>query len=114
MASLPHTDTPTLVISSGGTASYLAAMEQAEAGNATTLESIHGFRLSAARLERRIALLAALPLAQRKNVPGLDPARADVIVSGALIQHALLAALGSDTLILSARGLRYGLLYDLL
>ena len=113
VVALPHT--PALVVvSSGGTASYLAAMEQAEAGNASTREAIHGFRLTTSRLERRIALLAALPLAQRKSVPGLDPARADVIVAGALIQHALLLALGADTLIVSARGLRYGLMYGLI
>lgn len=111
---LPKTKTVLPVVSSGGTAAYLGAMEQAEAGLPTTPDTFHGMQLSRERLARRIALLAALPLTERHKVPGLDPARADVIVAGALIQEGLLSALGSEHLTISARGLRYGLLYDLL
>ena len=52
------------------------------------------------------------PLAQRREIPGLEPKRADVIVAGALILDTLLAYFGADRFTLSARGLRYGLLAD--
>lgn len=43
---------------------------------------IHGYRLGRAAVERVAADLAALPLAERMRVPGLEPARAPVILGG--------------------------------
>ena len=55
-----------------------------------------------------------VPLAERKKLPGLEPDRADVILAGAIVQSEVLTRLGTDTVVTSTRGLRYGLLYDLL
>jgi exopolyphosphatase / guanosine-5'-triphosphate,3'-diphosphate pyrophosphatase len=113
LLTLPQEETCPLV-ASGGTAAYLGAMERSEAGLSVAPSDLHGLTLTQDQLSRRIALLAALPLAQRQRVPGLDPARADVIVAGALLQEGLLQTLGGSELTLSVSGLRYGLLYDLL
>ena len=43
---------------------------------------IHGHRLSRAATDRVLGDLAALPLAARRRVPGLEPERAPVIVGG--------------------------------
>jgi exopolyphosphatase / guanosine-5'-triphosphate,3'-diphosphate pyrophosphatase len=48
-------------------------------------ESVHGYRLGAAEVLRLIELLGSMPLEQRKQLPGMEPGRADVLFAGALI-----------------------------
>jgi exopolyphosphatase/guanosine-5'-triphosphate,3'-diphosphate pyrophosphatase len=73
---------------------------------------VHGARLSLEELSAASALLAALPLWKRRAVPGLQPKRADVIVAGAQILEAAARRLGATEVIVSDRGLRWGLLAD--
>ena len=54
--------------------------------------------------------LCAMPLAERRALPGLQPKRADVICTGALILEAALERLGADRCRVSDRGVRWGLL----
>ena len=53
-----------------------------------------------------------VPLAERRQIPGLEPKRADVIIGGALLLSRLLAHFHADQFTVSARGLRYGLLAE--
>ena len=48
-------------------------------------ERVHGHRLGARAVQAQLERLAALPLAERREVPGLEPERAPVIVAGAAI-----------------------------
>lgn len=59
-------------------------------------ERVHGHELSLAGVQRQLERLAALPLAQRREVPALEPERAPVIVAGAVIAREVLAAYGLD------------------
>lgn len=70
---------------------------------------VHGHTMTVAELEREVAELARLPLEQRCAVPGLEPKRADVIVAGGLIALAYLEHVGADQLMVSDRGVRWGL-----
>jgi len=70
---------------------------------------VHGLRLSVADLERVLAALAALPLTERSAVPGLEPKRADVIIAGGHVALAYLAHAGADEVLISDRGVRWGL-----
>ncbi len=72
------------------------------AGTVTTLKAlelglapydgarVHGAVLTLSAVEALCAKLASLPLAEREQLPGLEPKRADVIVAGALIVRDLL------------------------
>jgi exopolyphosphatase / guanosine-5'-triphosphate,3'-diphosphate pyrophosphatase len=102
------------LVASGGTSANLAAMEIAGRGEKPSFENLHGMILTKQQIEERLMYLASLPLSERRQVPGLEPDRADVIVAGALVQARLLSRLGLDQLTVSLRGLRYGLLYELL
>jgi exopolyphosphatase / guanosine-5'-triphosphate,3'-diphosphate pyrophosphatase len=53
-------------------------------------ERIHGHRMTAPGVRAQLERLAALPLAERRRVPALDPKRAPVIVAGAVILDAVL------------------------
>lgn len=59
-------------------------------------------------------MLCAAPLAERRRIAGLNPERADVIVSGAAILETLMDELDLDKLQTSRRGLRDGLLVQYL
>jgi exopolyphosphatase/guanosine-5'-triphosphate,3'-diphosphate pyrophosphatase len=70
---------------------------------------VHGLRLPASELERVVAELARLPLVERVKLPGLEPKRADVIVAGGLVALAYLAHVGARAVLVSDRGVRWGL-----
>jgi exopolyphosphatase/guanosine-5'-triphosphate,3'-diphosphate pyrophosphatase len=53
-------------------------------------DRVHGHRLSADAVQVQLERLAALPLAERREVPGLEPERAPVIVAGAVILREIL------------------------
>jgi exopolyphosphatase / guanosine-5'-triphosphate,3'-diphosphate pyrophosphatase len=94
------------------------------AGTATTLSAIsrglveydpaevHGSCLTGADLAGLRDELSLLTLEERKKVPGLDPARAGVIVAGALILETILALSGLDSAIVSEHDILYGLLLE--
>lgn len=75
---------------------------------------VHGATLGRSELTQTIGRLAALDLAARREVPGLDPGRADVIVAGALVVDEVRARARADALTISDRGVRYGLARELL
>jgi exopolyphosphatase/guanosine-5'-triphosphate,3'-diphosphate pyrophosphatase len=76
-------------------------------------ERVHGLRLPRAEVERQIARYLALPLADRKRVPGLEPKRADTIIAGAAIVDRVMARAKVDEIVVSDRGIRWGLAWEL-
>ncbi len=100
------------VVAIAGTATTYAAIELGLARYEDAPP--HGARLSLAALEQRIARLAALPLAERAQVVGLDAKRADVIVAGGIVLLTAARALGAEEIVISDRGVRWGLADELL
>ncbi len=70
---------------------------------------IHGARIETRTLEAVVQKLASMPLAARRSVRGLEPKRADVIVSGGLVALSLLERFGASAMRVSDRGVRWGL-----
>src|SRR5919204_417621 len=69
-----------------GTITTIAALELGEYDP----KRVHGYRIPAGAVERQLERLAALPLEERRELPGLEPARAPVIVAGvAIVAEAL-------------------------
>jgi len=75
---------------------------------------VHGATLTAAEIDATVARLAAMPLAERQHVHGLEPKRADVIVAGGVLASAVLKKLGKRAARISDRGVRWGLAEALL
>jgi exopolyphosphatase/guanosine-5'-triphosphate,3'-diphosphate pyrophosphatase len=101
---------PRRVVAVGGTASTLAAMQRGL--RRPVPERIHGSRMSRSQIRVWIVVLSLLPIRKRVDLPGLEPGRADIIVAGAAILAGVLAAIGASDMIVSARGLRYGVLLE--
>jgi len=89
-----------------GTVTTLAAIELGLAEYDAA--RIHGARLTRRAIEDLAQRLAQIPLEERKRLRGLDPERADVIVVGAEIAAALLRWADARELVVSSRGLRWG------
>ncbi len=78
------------------------------AGTVAQLHELAG-ELTLAAVEGELERLAALPLAKRRGVPGLDPERAPVIVAGALIVREVLRRYSLERLEFSVRDLLDGI-----
>ncbi len=61
-------------------------------------ERVHGHALSRQAIEEQLERLAALSLDERRNVPGLEPERAPVIVAGAVILDEIVRRYGLDAI----------------
>jgi exopolyphosphatase/guanosine-5'-triphosphate,3'-diphosphate pyrophosphatase len=72
-------------------------------------DRVHGHRLTRDGASAQLERLAALPLAERREVPALDPERAPVIVAGAVILVAVLDAFGLDAIEVSERDILDGI-----
>jgi exopolyphosphatase/guanosine-5'-triphosphate,3'-diphosphate pyrophosphatase len=59
-----------------------------------------------------VSHLNAVPLAERKKVPGLPAERADIIVPGGAVFLFAMEALGAVELTVSVRALRFGALLE--
>jgi len=107
-----ETTTPATLVGVAGTVTTLAAMHL----NMThySAEIIDHATLSLNDVERLIGELQSKTLAERKKIPGLHPKRADVILAGAAILAESMRHLGKTELLVSHRGLRYGVILDYL
>jgi exopolyphosphatase/guanosine-5'-triphosphate,3'-diphosphate pyrophosphatase len=92
------------VVGVAGTVTTLAALELGghDPGR------VHGHRLSRGAVERELARLAAMTAGARRDLPGMEHGRAEVIVAGAAIVAEALAAAGRGGLIVSERDLLDG------
>ncbi|WP_028066791.1 Ppx/GppA phosphatase family protein [Solirubrobacter soli] len=71
---------------------------------------VHGTVLDRAEIDRQIELYRSRDAAARRDIDGVQPARAEVILAGALIVRVILTLLGRDSFVVSDRGLRHGVL----
>lgn len=102
---------PVILVATGGTATILAAME-ARLGTFDR-ERIESVKLTAGIVAGWVDRLWRMPLAARRQLPGLPPPRADVILAGAVIFEAVMQGLGFASLRVSTRGLRFAALREL-
>ncbi|HET6148942.1 MAG TPA: Ppx/GppA phosphatase family protein [Polyangia bacterium] len=100
----------TTLVGVAGTVTSLAAMAQDLASYDPA--RVHGFALTRAALDAQIARLTRATQPEREAMPGLDPRRADVILAGALILRALVETTEASEVVVSDRGIRWGLLYE--
>jgi exopolyphosphatase/guanosine-5'-triphosphate,3'-diphosphate pyrophosphatase len=75
-------------------------------------EVVQGSVLTRAEVDRQIELYRSRDVEARRQIVGLQPKRADVILAGACVVRTVMDKLGRDALSVSDRGLRHGLLVD--
>ena len=101
------TSAPT-VVGLAGTVTTVAAVELGL--QEWDRDAIHHFRLERDAIEDVFRTLATESLEDRKHNPGLEEARADVIVAGTCILVALVRWLGTDEILVSESDILDGLI----
>ena len=94
------------ILGIGGTVTTLASVDMRLVEY--DFQSVDGHQLSLKRIQELMEQMNSLPLKERQKLPGMEPGRADIIVPATLIVLHLLQRLKKKFLMVSARGLRYG------
>jgi exopolyphosphatase/guanosine-5'-triphosphate,3'-diphosphate pyrophosphatase len=106
LASAPPATPSAVLVGVAGTVTTLAAISLGL--DAYDGSRVHGHVLARAELIALADRLATLELAARMKLAGLEPKRADVIVMGAEIVRRVLLWSGAERLVVSDRGVRWG------
>lgn len=93
------------VVAVAGTPTTLAAIDQQRPFSE---EAVHRYKLNLKTIEDWISRLAGMTVEEREALPGMQPKRADVIVTGSIILASAIRALGKTEVTVSTRGVRYG------
>jgi exopolyphosphatase/guanosine-5'-triphosphate,3'-diphosphate pyrophosphatase len=99
---------PSALVGIGGAATNMAAIRQGL--SSYDPDVVQGTVLERAEIDRQIEMYRSRDVAERRSIVGLQPKRADVILAGACIIKTVLDKLGQDSLTVSDRGLRHGVL----
>jgi exopolyphosphatase/guanosine-5'-triphosphate,3'-diphosphate pyrophosphatase len=94
----------------GGTVRNLAVAAQRAAGMPSG--GVQAAIVSSDALDELVQRLAALPASERSSVPGIKPARADLILAGAIVVQGALLAGGFDSMEVTEAGLREGVFFE--
>ncbi|HWH76999.1 MAG TPA: Ppx/GppA phosphatase family protein, partial [Candidatus Binatus sp.] len=102
----------TMAFGSAGTITALAETDSRVTGDANKTGSLTVLRRQ--RLKALLEILINQPAAERAALISGDPKRADIIVAGGFVLYEIMSEVGLDYLFVSRRGLRDGLMVDLL
>jgi exopolyphosphatase/guanosine-5'-triphosphate,3'-diphosphate pyrophosphatase len=103
---VPDSLRPATAIGVAGTVTSLAALDLGLTEYDAT--RVHGHVVSRRAVEEQLARLAAVPVAQRRAIPPLEPERAPVIVGGVVILREILDHFGLDGIEASERDILAG------
>ena len=100
------------VIGSGGSFTNLGRMVVARRGIPAS-DSVHGVSVTVSEVEQLLEWLETMNPEQRRQVAGLSPLRADIILAGLAVTVELLERVDAREVVVSAFGLREGLLLEM-
>jgi exopolyphosphatase/guanosine-5'-triphosphate,3'-diphosphate pyrophosphatase len=105
-------DAPRTVIGAAGTFTSLAAVNLGL--DHYDRDAVHESTLSRYDLKAMISELSVLTVEETAAIPALDPGRAPVILSGAVIAERTAVVVGADHILVSEYGLLHGVAASLL
>jgi exopolyphosphatase/guanosine-5'-triphosphate,3'-diphosphate pyrophosphatase len=110
LARLDGRPSPDALVGMGGAVTNMAAVKL---GLQTyDADAVQGTTLERSEVERQVELYRTRDAEGRRAIVGLQPKRAEVILAGSCIVRTVLAKLGKESLTVSDRGLRHGLLLE--
>ena len=96
------------MVAVAGTATSMISMRERMA--VYDSERVHGAVATCADVDELLEELASMTLEERRNMVGLNPKRAPVIVGGVLIMQQIMALAGVDELTVSERDILHGII----
>ena len=106
---IAQASSPTLV-GIAGTFTTLVAIEKKLTRYSPS--QVHGSVLNLPEVKGHVAMLQSRSVAERKQIAGLEPKRADVIFAGAFLIEKIMELFGARQVVVSDQGVRYGLLHE--
>ena len=100
-----------VLVGLAGTVSALASYDQGL--ESYDRDAVHHYRLSRKAVERALSDLATRPATARAGLPGIEPARAPVIVGGTLVLASLMSYFGFEECLVSESDILDGLVLSL-
>jgi exopolyphosphatase/guanosine-5'-triphosphate,3'-diphosphate pyrophosphatase len=110
LARLDGRPAPDALVGMGGAVTNLTAVARHLATYDPDI--VQGATLDRDEVDRQIERYRTRTVERRREIVGLQPARAEVILAGACIVRTVMEKLGKDALTVSDRGLRHGLLVE--
>jgi exopolyphosphatase/guanosine-5'-triphosphate,3'-diphosphate pyrophosphatase len=110
LSQLDGRPSPDALVAMGGAVTNLAAVKHELATYDS--EVVQGTVLDRAEIERQVELYRARTADERREIVGLQPKRAEVILAGALVVRTVMDKLDKSELTVSDRGLRHGLIVE--
>lgn len=110
LSPLDHRPTPDSVIAMGGAVASMAAVMRGLASYGGDM--IRGSVLVRNEIDRQIRLFASMNSKRRRGIVGLQPGREEVILAGACIVRTVLEKLRVDSVTVTDRGLRHGVMAE--
>jgi exopolyphosphatase/guanosine-5'-triphosphate,3'-diphosphate pyrophosphatase len=101
---------PDALVAMGGAVTNITAVKHQLATYDPTV--VQGTVLDRAEIDRQIELYRSRDAEARRAIVGLQPKRAEVILAGACIVRTVMDKLGKESLTVSDRGLRHGVLTE--
>ena len=102
--------TPDALVGMGGAVTNIAAVRHELATYEPDV--VQGTVLDTGEIDRQIELYRGRTADGRRELVGLQPKRAEVILAGACVVRTVLTKLGRDSFTVSDRGLRHGVLLE--
>jgi exopolyphosphatase/guanosine-5'-triphosphate,3'-diphosphate pyrophosphatase len=110
LARLDGCPTPDALVGMGGAVTNITAVRHGLAIYDPSV--VQGTILDRAEIDRQIELYRSRSAEARRDIVGLQPNRAEVILAGACIVQTVMKKLGQASLTVSDRGLRHGVLAE--
>ena len=101
---------PAALVAMGGAVTNITAVKHSLASYDPAI--VQGTVLDRAEIDRQVELYRSRDADGRRTIVGLQPKRAEVILAGACIVRTVMEKLGKQTLTVSDRGLRHGVLAE--
>ena len=101
---------PRALVGMGGTLTNMTAVKHELM--AYDPDKVQGTVLDQAEIDRQIELYRSRDADGRRSIVGLQPKRAEVILAGACVVRTVMEKLGAESVTMSDRGLRHGLLVE--
>jgi exopolyphosphatase/guanosine-5'-triphosphate,3'-diphosphate pyrophosphatase len=101
---------PDALVAMGGAVTNIAAVRHGL--SKYDPDVVQGTVLDRAEIDRQIEMYRSRDATERRSIVGLQPKRAVVILAGACIVRTAMEKLGQDSLTVSDRGLRHGVLAE--
>jgi exopolyphosphatase/guanosine-5'-triphosphate,3'-diphosphate pyrophosphatase len=101
-----------VAVGSSGTIEAVAAIAHARRGDGAVPRTTDNATIFRDEVHKVVTTLAPLSVARRRELPGVESARGDIILAGAIILDEAMSTFGVDELVVSGYALREGVLLD--